>query len=707
MTSVSSLSRALPRLITFASPLLIAPAPALCAAEPASPPSHAQPGDAVASDFPSPPAPPAARRSTFSFNRTTDLDSLDSLMMETTVVTTHGSQRVLVVTETDLNLRQANDLEDALSIDPSVTVGGSIGIAQKIYVRNLGEGLLNVSVDGATQAGFLYAHVGRNLIEPELLKQVEIQPGVGNAADGPGALGGAIRFITKDPDDFLKPGETAGAVVRQGYFSNTDGLKSSVTGFGRANAIWSGLVSVVYVDHNEIEDGDGNTLVGSDSQQQAVLAKAVGTFSNGQSLRVSFENIQEEGNKLRRPEWIPSPGNPRYYMEAERSTATLGYGIRPETIEWVDLHLNLSYTRAELMQDGAFGPYNGAIESLQLDLRNRHRFADHLLVYGLDHRRDVVNAGPTWDPKRFEENGAVTGAFIQGDLALTDRLTAHAGSRFDVFRLEDRSGQTFNHQGFSPNLGATCALTRELSLHSGVAASYRGAHIHDSYRIDLSQNDPDIDAEKAINYETRLLYQRPKFSVEVGAYLHRIDDVITNTLPWTTTYTNAGRVETTGAFARASYEIGQVVLGVQYNHADTTIADQTATRYQYSSLLSRVGDTWVGDVLWRPIDQLDLGWNARLVQGVDDIRIPSSVTDPAPGPYSINKPGYITHDVYLRWRPTFAKALTVNLTVKNVFDKHYRSHGSVEDLTAIPGFAGVVGSPEPGRDIRLSVSLRF
>src|SRR5690606_29969110 len=89
-------------------------------------------------------------------------------------VTTDHAQTVLQITEYDLAQRQATDLEDALSIDPSLTVGGSTGVAQKIYVRNLGEGLINVSVDGATQSGSLFHHIGRIAIEPDMLKQVEV-----------------------------------------------------------------------------------------------------------------------------------------------------------------------------------------------------------------------------------------------------------------------------------------------------------------------------------------------------------------------------------------------------------------------------------------------------------------------------------------------------------------------------------------------------
>ena len=132
---------------------------------------------------------------------------------------------------------------------------------------------------------------------------------------------------------------------------------------------------------------------------------------------------------------------------------------------------------------------------------------------------------------------------------------------------------------------------------------------------------------------------------------------------------------------------------------------RTATRYQYSSLVSTIGDTWVLDAFWRPMNQIDLGWYTRLVEGIDDIRIPDEVSGVEGA--LIDKPGHAIHDVYLRWWPKFSDNLHFNLTIKNVFDKHYLSHGSIENLTAIPGFEAVIGAPEPGRDIRLAASVRF
>ncbi|MDP0498846.1 MAG: TonB-dependent receptor [Verrucomicrobiota bacterium JB022] len=623
-------------------------------------------------------------------------------------VTADGAQSVLFITSRDLNERQASDLEDTLSIDPSVTVGGSTAIAQKIYVRNLGEGLINVSVDGATQSGSLFHHTGRIAIEPELLKQVEVQPGVGNATDGPGALGGAIRFVTKDPEDMLADGQTVGAQTKYTYFSNTDGHKGSVIGYGRLSDGWSILASYVGSEHEEIEDGDGNELAGSGSRQDVIMTKVVGHFGDGHTVRASFEHLDEEGEKLRRPEWAPSPGNPSYPMESERKTGTVGYSFDPASIEWIDLEFTASYTTAELMQNGSYGPYEGKVEGLQFDLRNHQEVGITKVTYGIDYRRDEVEAGSVGSSVRETERGNVTGLFAQSEFDFTEAFTLTGGARLDYYRLKDRQDQRFTDNGFSPNIGAIYRLTPELSINASAATAFRGPDVADAFRVDIADNDPDLEAEKARNYELRLMYEQGGLLLEGGVYRNEIHDVITNTTPWDRHYLNAGDVETDGVFVRAVYSTERYNLSLQYNHADTTINGQTATRYQYSSLVSRIGDTWVADATWRPLDQLDVGWNVRYVQGLDDISIPESITGGVPG-VSIDKPGYVTHDFFLRWRPEFFEYLTLNLTVKNIFDKQYLSHGSVEDMRNMPGtgWESTVGAPEQGRDIRLSATLRF
>jgi len=99
---------------------------------------------------------------------------------------------------------------DVFRNETSVNVGGSVGISQKLYVRNVGEDLLNITVDGAEIAEAVFHHAGRVTVEPELLKRVEVEAGAGSAAAGPGALGGSVKFTTKDPKDLLKEGKNIG-----------------------------------------------------------------------------------------------------------------------------------------------------------------------------------------------------------------------------------------------------------------------------------------------------------------------------------------------------------------------------------------------------------------------------------------------------------------------------------------------------------------
>ncbi|MBJ7418101.1 MAG: TonB-dependent receptor, partial [Niveispirillum sp.] len=73
----------------------------------------------------------------------------------------------------------------------------------------------------------------------------------------------------------------------------------------------------------------------------------------------------------------------------------------------------------------------------------------------------------------------------------------------------------------------------------------------------------------------------------------------------------------------------------------------------------------------------------------------------------VSKPGYTVVDLFARWQPLADDSLTLTAGVYNLFDKLYRAHASVADYNAIAGWEGVAGVYEPGRDIRLSVAVRY
>ncbi|MGS0466372.1 TonB-dependent receptor plug domain-containing protein [Cobetia marina] len=157
--------------------------------------------------------------------------------MSTLVVSEDRLEQNVVISAEEIEERQARDLEDLFRAEPGVSVGGGIAIGQKVYVRGLEDTNLNVTIDGARQGGYLFHHTGRLTIDPALLKQAEVDTGPATADDGPGALGGSLRFETKDAQDLLKPGQDLGARVSVGTESAADATSGTTAFYGRLEKI--------------------------------------------------------------------------------------------------------------------------------------------------------------------------------------------------------------------------------------------------------------------------------------------------------------------------------------------------------------------------------------------------------------------------------------------------------------------------------------
>ncbi|MCG8522215.1 MAG: TonB-dependent receptor [Pseudomonadales bacterium] len=597
---------------------------------------------------------------------------------------------------------QADDLEDVFAGQPDVSVGGSNSIAQKVYVRGFEDPLLNVSVDGATQAGALFHHSGRLSVEPELLKQVEVNAGAGRATDGAGALGGSIRFVTKDPADLLRPGESAGALVKLGSFSNTDGYKASGTAFGRLSDNWSTLVSVSQSDHEPFKDGSGDRIAGSDARQQLGFAKLVGQLPADQTIKLSHEVRTDEGERPQRPQWVVSGFNRLYELDGRRDTTTLNYGYAPAGNALVDLEATVYHTESDIEQnvEDRWGRYFGFSRNIGGDLRNTSRFGEHSLTYGVDYREDKVNAGYQEDKRAEQQTGEVLGVYLQGDLWLTSRLLFSAGARYDDYRLKDNDDQRFSEDEVSPNANLAWEVVDGLTLKAGYAEAFRGPTTQDSFKLEGSENDPDLEGEKARNTEVGFDYRYETFRLSAEVYRSEIKDAIADPLlPFRESiYKNIGDLESDGYLITAGYQWQALSAGLSFHSNDAEVDGQPLTVYEHNLLGNTMGDTWIADLAYRWDRNLEFGWQGRFVEGIDNL-------DTSVG--TIDKPGYGVHDLFLHWLPTGNEDLRLSLTIKNVGDKQYLAHASNADYQHIEDYEGIVGMPEPGRDIRVGLAMRF
>ncbi|WP_298452459.1 TonB-dependent receptor [uncultured Marinobacter sp.] len=592
------------------------------------------------------------------------------------------------------------DLEDIFAGEPEVSVGSSVGVAQKVYVRGLEDPLLNVSVDGATQAGVLFHHTGRIAVDPDLLKRVEVDTGAGKATAGAGALGGAIRFITKDPEDLLREGEDVGALVKLGSFSNTKGYSASTTIFGRLSDQWSTLVSVNQSDHERYEDGNGDEVPGTDARQQVGMAKLVGHFANGQTLRLSHEIRNDEGERPQRPQWVVSSFNKLYDLDGRRDTTTLNYDVAPEGNPWLDAEFTLYQTESEVEQnvEDRWGRYFGFSRSIGGDVRNTSRLGEHSVTYGVDYREDKVNAGNAADKRAEEESGDVLGIYLQADVWLSQQLLLSTGARYDDYSLRDNNDQTFSEDAVSPNASLAWHALEGLTLKAGYAEAFRGPMPHDAFKFEGAQNDPDLKGEKAKNTEVGFDYVYENFTLSAEVYRSEVKDAIADTLFGPAIYQNIGDLESDGYRISTGYQWNALSAGLSFHSNDAEVDGQPLTVYEHNLLGNTIGDTWVTDLAYVWSHNLEFGWQGQFVQGIDDLETTVG---------TIDKPGYGVHDLFVNWLPTGNEDLRLTLAVKNVGDKQYLDHASNADYQSIAGYEGVVGMPAPGRDIRLGLAMRF
>ncbi|WP_235860211.1 TonB-dependent receptor plug domain-containing protein [Tritonibacter mobilis] len=136
------------------------------------------------------------------------------------------------ITEDEIEARNPSSTKDVFVGESAITTGGGAAIAQKVYVNGIEESLLSVTIDGARQNKSAFHHTGNVLLDPELLKRVEVSKGLAPADAGAGAVAGSIAYETKDARDLLEAGDTFGGRLRLSTDSNANSQDGSLTIYG-------------------------------------------------------------------------------------------------------------------------------------------------------------------------------------------------------------------------------------------------------------------------------------------------------------------------------------------------------------------------------------------------------------------------------------------------------------------------------------------
>ncbi|WP_028455044.1 TonB-dependent receptor domain-containing protein [Chitinilyticum litopenaei] len=607
-----------------------------------------------------------------------------------------------------LQKAQARDLGDVFVADPEISVGGGGNpISQKMYIRGMEESLLNLSVDGAQINSKVYHHQTALILDPQLIKQVEVEKGTAAASAGPGALGGAIRYETVSAIDLLRPGQQYGGSLTGSVFSN-EGWRSGAMAYARLGAQFDALVSVSGMDTDNYQAGNGQTIANSATEQQHYLAKLGLQLSDTQRLSASFQRSRDEGVRTARANMVGFPHpvlpNDPIPQSLDRDTATLNYSGRQ--LGWFD-GVEATLYRSEVDSDRTDRKGRNWGETLTTsgaDLLLKNAIGDHLLKYGLNWREEKSAARNIANPYKLTGSGReemrVFGGFVEGE-AHFGSVTLTGGLRYDDYRYTDNHHQRYASDGLSPSAGIRWQALDTLELRAGYARALRGVGLKEAFMLDIAQwkNNADIKAEEAQNAELGFAWRDGGFTLDGNVYRQHIDNFIT-TFSCASSRGgcrgNLDRATIDGYELSASYRWGNLHLGLSVADNRSDIGGRKFNDADLG-LGTSTGRTWITRAGYTLPDYgVELGWLGRFVESLDYTPVGTTETR--------SKAGYGVHDVFISWLPLKKDTLRLSLAVKNVFDQHYYDQATY----AWNGWQGkTLGYPEPGRDVRVEARWSF
>lgn len=616
----------------------------------------------------------------------------DSVVMETVRIDDENPAETVIQGE-HLNEKQARDLEDTFRDTPEVVVGGSARNAQKVYVRGLEDTNLNVTVDGARQAGYLFHHQGRLNIDPELLKQVEVEAGTGNALSGPGALGGALRFVTKDAEDLLLPGQTAGALLKTWYASNNDERGASLGLFAKPTDEWSGLLYGTFTENLDSKMGGGNTIPYTSGKPQAALAKITYRPSVFHKLTFGTNFTSDNAQRLIRANFGYSPTQPIVDKVFETLNHTLNYDYNPGN-ENIHLVSDFYWADSKLKQASAGSSSTAQFTSRGLTLKNNFKRSYGRLTTGFDWNEDKAESFSL--TQRGEETGRILGVFLQGNIELGESWLFSSGVRYDDYKLVSLGDAEFKDNHVSPNASLRYRWNENISSTLGWSQAFRGPVPAEVLLLANATGlapTADLNGTVAETAELVNTFTDAASVFELSGFVTEIRDPLESSISaGLVTRRNAvDSIRVKGYQVKYRRVLGDVGASIYYAHSNTNYGDNAIGYTGNFGRAVSLGDRVGLNLDWKLVPQnLILGLNALWVMKLTDV--PST---------QVAQPGYDVYDLSAVWTPT--ERWRAGLSLHNVFDKKYIAQGSV--------YANATGAEyflyEPGRDIRASLSYLF
>jgi hemoglobin/transferrin/lactoferrin receptor protein len=204
---------------------------------------------------------------------------------------------VSVINSELIDKQLVHDIADLLRYEVGINAvsSGSRFGNSSIAIRGISGNRIATEIDGVPVADQFnigsYSNSGRNTIDPDLIKQVEILRGPASSTYGSDAIGGVVSFITKKPTDLLsQTNKDFYLGLKTGYYSIDDSKSVSVnTAFG--NELSSVLISGSLRKGHEFDSNSASDIEKDvqDNETKAFLVKYFYEISDTQELSFSYD----------------------------------------------------------------------------------------------------------------------------------------------------------------------------------------------------------------------------------------------------------------------------------------------------------------------------------------------------------------------------------------------------------------------------------
>jgi len=386
----------------------------------------------------------------------------------------------------------SSNIRELIRYEPGVEVGNGAGDAARFgakgfNIRGMDENRVKITVDGIDQAnsfapaGNPFQRAGRNYVDIDTMKRVEIVKGPASTLYGSDALGGLVVYTTKDPADYLAlSGDDTGGSIKLRSGSADASLSQTLTLANRSGQFES-LVIYSNRDADELEnyEGSGSHLDKQDFDSANLLLKLQYQVSDKHRVGLTVENYRADtytdiSSKLDAPYYSDF-----YYGDDStgRRRVSVFHQWRADTAAFESVDWQLDWQDSEIDQEthsmyGVAMPvyrikdYRQAEELTKLSAQFAKQIDNHQLTYGFEYQAaDLANAQNTLYPTDASSNTASRavpkvnasnyGLYIQDHITLMrGKMTITPGVRYDNFESEPKIDS-----GFVPPEAAADALT--------------------------------------------------------------------------------------------------------------------------------------------------------------------------------------------------------------------------------------------------------